>query len=167
MSSFRCPGPLYPDGNSSLEPARNVEPAKHSLSLPPLRSIDPLQRLTTLPAQKPGPTAQLALTGLPPIRQHHPQVSGISQCNSASSGYPLVGNYLELGASAVQMNLLPSPTLLPIPPSESHRFMSGGRHQKEIKRRTKTGCLTCRRRRIKVSHLSTEAQKRWRVVGAA
>ena len=29
--------------------------------------------------------------------------------------------------------------------------MSGGRHKKEIKRRTKTGCLTCRKRRIKVS----------------
>lgn len=31
------------------------------------------------------------------------------------------------------------------------RSMSGGRHKKEIKRRTKTGCLTCRKRRIKVS----------------
>lgn len=28
-------------------------------------------------------------------------------------------------------------------------MMSGGRHKKEIKRRTKTGCLTCRKRRIK------------------
>ncbi|KAK6335516.1 hypothetical protein TWF696_002289 [Orbilia brochopaga] len=31
----------------------------------------------------------------------------------------------------------------------SERIMSGGRHKKEIKRRTKTGCLTCRKRRIK------------------
>ena len=30
------------------------------------------------------------------------------------------------------------------------RMLSGGRHKKEIKRRTKTGCLTCRKRRIKV-----------------
>lgn len=31
-----------------------------------------------------------------------------------------------------------------------HRMqLSGGRHKKEIKRRTKTGCLTCRKRRIK------------------
>ena len=37
----------------------------------------------------------------------------------------------------------------PIPPADS-RLMSGGRHKKEIKRRTKTGCLTCRKRRIKV-----------------
>ena len=38
---------------------------------------------------------------------------------------------------------------IPIPPADS-RTMSGGRHKKEIKRRTKTGCLTCRKRRIKV-----------------
>jgi white-opaque regulator 2 len=31
-----------------------------------------------------------------------------------------------------------------------HMMISGGRHKKEIKRRTKTGCLTCRKRRIKV-----------------
>ncbi|CAK7224856.1 hypothetical protein SCUCBS95973_005661 [Sporothrix curviconia] len=30
-----------------------------------------------------------------------------------------------------------------------HYSMSGLRHKKEIKRRTKTGCMTCRQRRIK------------------
>lgn len=34
-------------------------------------------------------------------------------------------------------------------PVTDSRQMSGGRHKKEIKRRTKTGCLTCRKRRIK------------------
>lgn len=41
----------------------------------------------------------------------------------------------------------------PLPP-QAHmdaRLMSGGRSKKEVKRRTKTGCLTCRKRRIKVS----------------
>lgn len=32
-----------------------------------------------------------------------------------------------------------------------NKLLSGGRHKKEVKRRTKTGCLTCRKRRIKVS----------------
>ncbi|KAL9009978.1 MAG: hypothetical protein Q9173_005039 [Seirophora scorigena] len=40
------------------------------------------------------------------------------------------------------------PLRYPLPPSDG-RMMSGGRHKKEIKRRTKTGCLTCRKRRIK------------------
>jgi hypothetical protein len=38
-----------------------------------------------------------------------------------------------------------------LPPQADQRVLSGGRHKKEIKRRTKTGCLTCRKRRIKVS----------------
>lgn len=40
----------------------------------------------------------------------------------------------------------------PIPPQApmDARNMSGGKHRKEIKRRTKSGCLTCRKRRIKV-----------------
>jgi hypothetical protein len=37
-----------------------------------------------------------------------------------------------------------------LPPQGDQRILSGGRHKKEIKRRTKTGCLTCRKRRIKV-----------------
>ncbi|SMR44615.1 unnamed protein product [Zymoseptoria tritici ST99CH_3D1] len=39
----------------------------------------------------------------------------------------------------------------PIPPQASleSRQMSGGHSKKEIKRRTKTGCITCRKRRIK------------------
>ena len=42
----------------------------------------------------------------------------------------------------------------PIPrqaPQESRHMNGSHRHKKEIKRRTKTGCLTCRKRRIKVS----------------
>ncbi|KAJ5722149.1 transcriptional regulator family: Fungal Specific TF [Penicillium malachiteum] len=32
---------------------------------------------------------------------------------------------------------------------DPNQMLSGGRHKKEVKRRTKTGCLTCRKRRIK------------------
>lgn len=35
-------------------------------------------------------------------------------------------------------------------PGDPNKILSGGRHKKEVKRRTKTGCLTCRKRRIKV-----------------
>lgn len=42
------------------------------------------------------------------------------------------------------------PMRFQLPPNHQEpRMMSGGRHKKEIKRRTKTGCLTCRKRRIK------------------
>jgi hypothetical protein len=36
-------------------------------------------------------------------------------------------------------------------PGDPNKMLSGNRHKKEVKRRTKTGCLTCRKRRIKVS----------------
>jgi hypothetical protein len=39
-------------------------------------------------------------------------------------------------------------------PGDPNKILSGGRHKKEVKRRTKTGCLTCRKRRIKVRGLS-------------
>lgn len=35
-------------------------------------------------------------------------------------------------------------------PGDPNKMLSSGRHKKEVKRRTKTGCLTCRKRRIKV-----------------
>lgn len=33
---------------------------------------------------------------------------------------------------------------------DANKMLSASRHKKEVKRRTKTGCLTCRKRRIKV-----------------
>lgn len=35
-------------------------------------------------------------------------------------------------------------------PGDPSKMLSSARHKKEVKRRTKTGCLTCRKRRIKV-----------------
>lgn len=39
-------------------------------------------------------------------------------------------------------------------PGDPNKLLSGSRHKKEIKRRTKTGCLTCRKRRIKVCSIN-------------
>ena len=53
--------------------------------------------------------------------------------NMQSNGYtPHMGYQTPLGTPQLNANQLP-----------------GTRHKKEIKRRTKTGCLTCRKRRIK------------------
>ena len=58
-----------------------------------------------------------------------------------------------------QMAVSPSPqaTALRYPlasHSADERIIAGGRNRKEVKRRTKTGCLTCRKRRIKVINFS-------------
>ncbi len=152
MSSFPSGVPST-QSESSVLSARDIEPTIPSLSLPPLRSIDPLQRLITHPSQAPGLSKGLPPAGLSPTSQyHHPQLPGISQYHLTSSG-TCFGHRPATGQSTVQVNCLPHPISLPIAPSGSHRLLSGGRHKKEVKRRTKTGCMTCRRRRIKVSNL--------------
>lgn len=141
---------------SGVQSAREIEPTVPSLNLPPPRSIDPLQQFTTHPSQGPGLSKGLPAAGLPPISQyHHPQLPGISQYHLTSSNLHF-GHRPATAQSTAQVNCLPHPASLPIAPSGSHRLLSGGRHKKEVKRRTKTGCLTCRRRRIKVSHLFTD-----------
>lgn len=152
MSSFPSGIPST-KSEAGVQSGRDVEPTTASLSLPPLSSIDPLQRFTSHPSQDPGLSKGLPPPGLPPISQYHrPQLPGISQYHITSSNPPL-GHASATGHPAVQVDCLPHPTSLPIAPSGSHRLLSGGRHKKEVKRRTKTGCMTCRRRRIKVSHL--------------
>lgn len=144
MSSYAYPPPQQqPPPTQAQVPPQNVEPyrssptASHvslpSLNLPPIRAIDPR-----------NPTAVPAPMGSP----------------LPTAGAP-VGAYYGAGVPAQSlpppqphMNITSSPhpqgLRYPLPAPEGGRIMSGGRHKKEIKRRTKTGCLTCRKRRIKV-----------------
>jgi hypothetical protein len=151
MSAFRRDCPSSTDGRSSAQSENKAEAAASSFSLPPLRCLDPLQRLSNHAVHGRRLSAQLPSAALPPISQHYPQLPGISHYQSTSSAYGFGVHYLAPGNPAIQMNVLPHTSLLPIAPSDSPRFVSGGRHKKEVKRRTKTGCLTCRKRRIKVS----------------
>ena len=98
--------------------------AHPDISLPPIRSIDGI-------SQPQHPQSQQGQA--PPMSAMPPNMS---QYYGGQGQYP-------------QPTSDPSaPVRYPIPPDG--RQMSGGRHKKEIKRRTKTGCLTCRKRRIKV-----------------
>jgi hypothetical protein len=153
MSSFHHRSNLLrPHIESSAQAGRDAE-ATPSLSLPPLRSIHSLPPSATHAAQGSGPTAQSPSANLPPITQYCPQLPGISQHHRMSLGLPS-GNFLNPATSAVQMNVLPHPALGSVAQLESNCSIAGERHKKEVKRRTKTGCLTCRKRRIKVSQVS-------------
>lgn len=63
------------------------------------------------------------------------------------SGMPPMGAYMH-PYPGMQMG---SPQMRYQLPGDHSKMLSGSRHKKEVKRRTKTGCLTCRKRRIKVS----------------
>ncbi|QDS74526.1 hypothetical protein FKW77_007484 [Venturia effusa] len=103
------------------------------VNLPPLRSIDP-QSHSRPPSHPPS----------------HPNEAAAQQQGQPLSGY----DYYPPPPpppSVPHHNHTSAPQLMryaPIPQGDAH-MMAGSRHKKEIKRRTKTGCLTCRKRRIK------------------
>ncbi|EUC30638.1 hypothetical protein COCCADRAFT_7354 [Bipolaris zeicola 26-R-13] len=107
------------------------------LNLPPIRLQDGQQ-----PQAQPQPAQQQQQqpmgSPLPPppphgMPQYYPHPA------HAQPGQPMMANM------GPQFNAM----RYQLPPQGDQRVLSGGRHKKEIKRRTKTGCLTCRKRRIK------------------
>lgn len=128
----------YPPPQQGQEPYRG-SPQGANMSLPPL-NLPPIRLQDGQP--QPPPQGQ---QGPPPMGSPlpPPQHGGMSQYY-AHQGHPQ-GQQMGMGsAQHLQMRYQ-------LPPQGDGRMMSGGRHKKEIKRRTKTGCLTCRKRRIKVS----------------
>ncbi|KAI9848121.1 MAG: hypothetical protein M1838_000646 [Thelocarpon superellum] len=128
MSAYAYPPPQQ---QQAVEPYRASPTGSHvslpSLNLPPLRHIggpgNPQPGQAPMGSPLPPPTAPM--TGYYPQSLPPPQHA--------------------MGVTSSPHN---QPLRYPLPQPDG-RIMSGGRHKKEIKRRTKTGCLTCRKRRIK------------------
>ncbi|KIW06645.1 uncharacterized protein PV09_02355 [Verruconis gallopava] len=117
-----------PHGNPA-EPFRHSPASSNaalpSVSLPPLRSIDG-QHLPPPPHQLLPHTAGPHMgRGMPPMAHYY---------GHPPPGMPHPGHAMQYARYAP----IPQGTAIP-----------GSRGKKEIKRRTKTGCLTCRKRRIK------------------
>lgn len=123
----------YPPPNNQQvnEPYRASPTGSNgSMSLPSMRSLDPLQQ-----QQQQQPQQHHMGSPLPPP--------------VAQMGGPY---YTPQGQPIPYPSVTSDPTgqmRYALPVTADSRVMSGGRHKKEIKRRTKTGCLTCRKRRIK------------------
>ncbi|EWC48433.1 hypothetical protein DRE_02202 [Drechslerella stenobrocha 248] len=101
-----------------------------SFALPPIRLAPP--------TSSPVPSNLQVGSPLPAPSPSLPGMQGY---------YSMPGAPPHLGSPSHQPPNMRYPLPSVMQPSE--RIMSGGRHKKEIKRRTKTGCLTCRKRRIK------------------
>lgn len=85
--------------------------------------------------------------------EHPGQASHIPQAPIGSPMPPMasVGQYMTGYPTNVgQMGMNQSAQMRYQLQGDPNKMLSGGRHKKEVKRRTKTGCLTCRKRRIKV-----------------
>lgn len=124
---------LYDSSGQHPEP-HCASPTGSSMSHAPL--LPPIHHLESQTAQHHPHYVPASMNGAP-MQQHQPP-------------YPPPTYQYQNGA--LQQAVMPSNGRFPLPPQPplDSRQMSGGRHKKEIKRRTKTGCLTCRKRRIKV-----------------
>jgi len=119
--------PQMPHGDPYRHPS-TVAPMHQAVSLPPLRAME-------------GHVHHMGYPTAPPMAMTSP---------------PIQGYYTH----APPVMTLPGPPMMPIAtapgyarfpiPMADHRILAGRPTKKEIKRRTKTGCLTCRKRRIKV-----------------
>jgi hypothetical protein len=161
--------PVMADQTSQSRQPSNAYPSPHSYPSPSMQPTYTYPPPQGQAAQEPyrgspqGSNMSLPPLNLPPIRlqdggqaQPPPQ----PQQGPPSMGSPLpppqhpLPQYYHAAHPPPGMAMPPGPHLqmryqLP-PQGGDQRILSGGRHKKEIKRRTKTGCLTCRKRRIKV-----------------
>jgi hypothetical protein len=117
----------------SYPPQQQQSPHLPPLNLPPIRLDSQPQPSQSQPGQPP------MASPLPPPQHGMPQYY--------HPGHPPPGQAMNMGS---QLAMGAVRYQLPPQAGDHQRVLSGGRHKKEIKRRTKTGCLTCRKRRIKV-----------------
>ncbi|GAB7363866.1 hypothetical protein MBLNU230_g4430t1 [Neophaeotheca triangularis] len=119
-------------------------------------ALPPIQHFESSPAMQAHSQSQHHYGTQPPPLQQHPHQQ--QQPPYIPTQYPYSNGAIQ--PASLPSNVAPQTQngvmRYPIPPQTpiDSRQMSGGRHKKEIKRRTKTGCLTCRKRRIKT--LTTE-----------
>lgn len=92
-------------------------------------------------------TGTMDHNGVQGQQAHIPQAPIGSPMPSNSPPMSSAGQYMTgYPTNVSQMNNAQMRYQLPGDPNK----MMSSRHKKEVKRRTKTGCLTCRKRRIKV-----------------
>jgi len=114
------------------------------LNLPPIRLQDGQQPPPPQQQQQQQQQSQQPMGSPLPPPPHGMQYYG-------HQPHPHAPNQQMMGANMGPAQYNPAMRYQLPPQQHDQRVLSGGRHKKEIKRRTKTGCLTCRKRRIKVS----------------
>jgi hypothetical protein len=117
-------------------------------------SYPPVSAVTYAQAVSPPPlTHSQRPSGLPPLRPGDITGTGYNPVTPVHS-IPSLGGHMNGGYAVYSPiyshHLSHSMMSQPLPHHGTALMLSGGRQKKEVKRRTKTGCMTCRKRRIKV-----------------
>jgi white-opaque regulator 2 len=123
-------------------------PPPRPVNLPPLSSIDPRQQRpphSPLPAVAQNNSQQPGLPGL------IPPYGALLPNTSQYYGSQLNANGQYIGGPSPPVAVASPGSRFPIAlTTDPTSMISSSRHKKEVKKRTKTGCMTCRKRRIKV-----------------
>ncbi|KAK2791150.1 hypothetical protein FQN52_005106 [Onygenales sp. PD_12] len=147
ISSFPVQPPPPPPVQQQ-PPPQPQQPQQQHQQLP--QHIDPVHQLQHYQPPVGYSHAATNQYNLPPIHS----MENNTQMPQAHSQAPLVSpSPMNMAPPALPQyysmtGTIPSPDPYPMG-GDANRSLSGGRHKKEVKRRTKTGCLTCRKRRIK------------------
>ncbi|KAI6834653.1 hypothetical protein KC348_g8436 [Hortaea werneckii] len=126
------PQPYHYGPTASQQPSRASPNGQNSMQSPSL--LPPIHQ-GALPAQPQYGAHPAAYVPAPPYAAYQ---------NGGMQPMPMPPNVAPNGQNGMMRYPIPQ---VPV----DSRTVTAGRHKKEIKRRTKTGCLTCRKRRIKVS----------------
>ncbi|KAJ9636564.1 hypothetical protein H2204_005164, partial [Knufia peltigerae] len=135
-----------------------LQPASGSISLPPISSIEFQSQIAhhrsspevVQPLPPPPPTAPRVLPPLP-----YPPYGARPAMVPPPPPPPVPHGYIDTRPlyPGLPTAYQPMPGRMPLPSSaDPSLIVHPPRHKaKEVKRRTKTGCLTCRKRRIKMT----------------
>jgi hypothetical protein len=131
-----------PDYRAS--PTQHSNSLSHAPLLPPIHHFEGNTMQSQQPQYAPAPMNGAQMPHPPPYNPHQFQYP-----NGAMQPPPMPSN---LAVNVVNgpngMMRFPIPPQGPLPMGQARAAKN-----KEVKRRTKTGCLTCRKRRIKVSSI--------------
>ncbi|KAI0396402.1 hypothetical protein F5Y17DRAFT_119664 [Xylariaceae sp. FL0594] len=117
--------------------ATALTPANNAMPLPSMRTFDPAQQQSQ--QQQHMAAVAMPVSPGPSVPAQQPiSYYGQQMAISGVAGHP----YGSLASDTMGQRYA-------LPPRGPSPVLTGTRHKKEIRRRTKTGCLTCRKRRIK------------------
>ena len=157
--------PTFAPMNYSYSTSGSLQPLSASISLPPISSIDfhaqTVQRSSPEVIQPLPPPPPAAPRVLPPLPYPSPYA-----VRPAPPPHPSHMAHEYMHARPIYPGIpspyQPMPGRMALPSTtDPNLIVAPTRHKaKEVKRRTKTGCLTCRKRRIKVSTISLSSTPR-------
>ena len=142
------PAGQHPYSNGHHTPDYRASPTQHNNSLSHTPLLPPIHHHyegNAMQSQQqqyaPAPMNGAQMPHPPPYNPHQFQYP-----NGAMQPPPMPSNLAANGQNG--MMRFPIPQQVPLPMAQARAAKN-----KEVKRRTKTGCLTCRKRRIKVSRI--------------